>query len=942
LNFAAGSLVRARGREWIVLPESSTDLLVLRPLTGTDDEISGILPQLEDVSPATFGMPRPSDLGDHSSARLLHEAVRLGVRASAGPFRSFGRLAFEPRPYQLVPLLMALRLDPIRLLIADDVGIGKTIEASLIARELYDRHTIRRLAVLCPPHLVEQWRNELRDKFHFDDAQLVLPGTAARLERGLHVGESVFDRYPITVVSTDFIKADRRRDEFLRAAPEFVIVDEAHSCADANAASGSRHQRYRLVRGLADNKARHLVLVTATPHSGNDGAFGELVGFLDRSFTKFADELSVDARAEARRRLARHLIRRRRGDIRRYLDADTSFPERLPTQEETYNLGAEYRQLFESALRYAREVVRDPGAAGPRRRIRWWAVLGLLRALGSSPAAAAETLRSRASTAGTADEIDDAGRRSVLDLDEAVEGADVSPGADAEDDAGESADDRPRAQRRLLEMARQADRLKGPGRDTKLKRAVEIVKDLLDDGFNPIVFCRFIATADYVKSALRDALDSKIAIDAVTGLLTPEEREQRIAALRAQSERRVLVATDCLSEGINLQDGFDAVVHYDLSWNPTRHEQREGRVDRFGQKSPTVKVVTYYGRDNRIDGLVLNVLLRKHASIRNALGVSVPVPVDSNDVIEAILEGLLLRGHPGEDLNQLTLFEDIVAPQRERLHARMDALEQREKRSRTVFAQETIRVEDVAEELSAARDAVGSGVDVARFTAEVLRRAGASVQLTDIRLHADLGGVPQALRDIAGLAGADLRAAFEPPGAKGESVLGRSHPIVEGLAAYVLDGALEGGPLTLARRGGVIRTRGVSVRTHALVIRLRYELVERAASTAQELVEECRIVAYAGAAENPEWLEDEKATALLGLLPDGNVAPEQAVEVLTGSIGACVALNPALERYATARASLVSEAHERVRGPLRRAGRVDVTPQLPVDILGVYVYLPAV
>ena len=103
----------------------------------------------------------------------------------------------------------------------------------------------------------------------------------------------------------------------------------------------------------------------------------------------------------------------------------------------------------------------------------------------------------------------------------------------------------------------------------------------------------------------------------------------------------MLVCTDCLSEGINLQEHFDAVVHYDLSWNPTRHEQREGRVDRYGQPKAIVRALTYYGTDNRIDGIVLDVLLRKHQTIRNSLGISVPVPVNTAAVFEAIFEGLL-------------------------------------------------------------------------------------------------------------------------------------------------------------------------------------------------------------------------------------------------------------------------------------------------------------
>ncbi len=138
----------------------------------------------------------------------LSEALRLSLRRGAGPFRSAARVGFEPRAYQLVPLLMALRLPIIRLLIADDVGIGKTIEAGLVLRELMDRGEVDRFSVLCPPHLVEQWTEELRDKFDID-AAAVTAASASRLERGLPASQTLFDAHPYTVVSLDYIKADR-------------------------------------------------------------------------------------------------------------------------------------------------------------------------------------------------------------------------------------------------------------------------------------------------------------------------------------------------------------------------------------------------------------------------------------------------------------------------------------------------------------------------------------------------------------------------------------------------------------------------------------------------------------------------------------------------------------------------------------------------------------
>jgi hypothetical protein len=140
-DFMPGNLVRARGREWVVQSDSRRDWLRLRPLGGADDDSIALIPELElqEIAPATFPWPEPERAGNHAAALLLRDALRLKLRAGGGPFRSFGNIAIEPRAYQLVPLLMALRLSTVRLLIADDVGVGKTIEAGMIAHELMDR-----------------------------------------------------------------------------------------------------------------------------------------------------------------------------------------------------------------------------------------------------------------------------------------------------------------------------------------------------------------------------------------------------------------------------------------------------------------------------------------------------------------------------------------------------------------------------------------------------------------------------------------------------------------------------------------------------------------------------------------------------------------------------------------------------------------------------------
>ena len=939
-TFAVGSLVRARGREWVVLPDSQEDLLVLRPLGGTEDEVTGIYLPLETVESARFDLPNPELIGDERSCRLLRDAVRLGFRSSAGPFRSFASIAVEPRPYQLVPLLMALKLEPVRLLIADDVGIGKTIEAGLIARELLDRNEIRRFVVLCPPHLTEQWQAELSSKFHLD-AEVVLPSTVSRLERNLRVGQSVFDVYPQLIVSIDYIKSDRRRDDFLRACPELVIVDEAHTCASGQVGR-SRHQRYSLVKSIAEKASRHLILVTATPHSGKEEAFRSLLSLLDRQFEDLPEDLNGAQNVAARRRLAEHFVQRRRADIRHYMQENTPFPDRQE-QEISYKLTGEYQRLFQRVLEYARETVLEPGGNRHRQRVRWWSALALLRSLGSSPAAAAATLRTRAATAdtNTVDEADEVGQRIVLDLedDDSAERMDVAPGADFEN----SGDNQSNIRRRLQGMARDADALLGD-KDQKLTQAVKVIQTLIDDGYNPIVFCRFIPTAEYVAAELRKRLKRGVTIESVTGMLPPAEREQRVQELGG-APKRVLVCTDCLSEGINLQEHFDAVVHYDLSWNPTRHEQREGRVDRYGQPRKSVRVVTYYGIDNQIDGIVLDVLIKKHKLIRSSLGISVPVPVNSNQVVEAIFEGLLLRERESSVAQHLPGFDDFFRPQREELFNEWESVAERERRSRTMFAQESIKVDEVARELAAVQSAIGSGVDVERFTTEALQANGAAISRNGV-VKVDLGETPESLRDLLGLRDKQtFTARFELPVTDGAIYLSRTHPLVEGLAAYMMDTALDSLIESVARRSGAIRTRKVTTRTTLLLLRFRYDIRTSGAGAAGDaplLAEDVGLVAFEGSPASARWIDAAEASGLLDARADANIHPHQASDFVRQVVDGFDALRPHLDDVARKRGEELLDAHRRVRQAAQLRGvRHSVEPKLPPDVLGVYVYLPA-
>jgi len=419
----------------------------------------------------------------------------------------------------------------------------------------------------------------------------------------------------------------------------------------------------------------------------------------------------------------------------------------------------------------------------------------------------------------------------------------------------------------------------------------------------------------------------------------------------AESDARVLVCTDCLSEGVNLQAHFDAVIHYDLSWNPTRHEQREGRVDRYGQQKKNVRVLTYYGTDNQIDGIVLDVLIRKHKAIRNSLGISVPVPVDTEQVVEAIFEGLLLRSKPSAMDNYLPGFEEFMKPTREDLYGKWDSASEREKRSRTLFAQESIKVDEVGRELLEAQAAVGSGVDVARFVKESLQTLGAGIGGNEDSLTATLTDVSPALRDrlaILNHGTSALHLKFSLPVDEKQVLLTRTHPFVETIANHVMETALDPFAVetpgrTPARRCGAIRTAQVQIRTTLLLVRFRYHIISiQEGKEVPLLAEDCHVVAYSGSIENAQWLDDEKALALLQAQPDANINPDQAGDFVRKVIDGYAALEPHLNEVATRRGANLLDAHQRVRRASKvRNVQYRVEPQLPPDVLGIYVYLPS-
>lgn len=917
VNFAPGDLVRARGREWVALPSPREGILALRPLSGSESDTVILDPSLETqpVTAARFDLPSEAAPTVQSKAALLADAMRLTLRRGAGPFRSAAQLAFEPRTYQLVPLLMALRLQVPRLLIADDVGIGKTIEAGLILRELMDRGEVDGFSVLCPPHLVEQWVGELKQRFGIE-AVAVTSGSAARLERGLPLAQTLFDAYPYTVVSLDYIKAEKRREGFARACPDFVIVDEAHACVGTHK---GKQQRFELLAGLARDPERRMIFLTATPHSGDEDAFGRLLSLIEPSFgvMNFDD-------ARYRERLARHFVQRQRIDlVSGEWDENRAFPKH-ETTESPYRLSQAHLDFQEAVLDYCFGVVSRAGTGPRERRLAFWGTLALMRCVGSSPAAALSALRNRMSN--ESDRLEP----QIYDEDSDDEDAvDIEPSIGFDTDPA------------LLALVVRAEELVHKA-DPKLTALVDALSPLIKKGVNPVVFCRYLATAEHVRNGLRKAFP-KLAVEAVTGVLTPDERRDRVAEMASADDQkevqRILVATDCLSEGINLQQLFDTVIHYDLSWNPTRHQQREGRVDRFGQPAELVRSIMMFSPDSAIDGAVLEVILRKAEEIRKATGVTVPLPDNRGPVTDALMASMMLRrGGTRQLALDLRLDDGTKA-----METRWRDASESEKKSRARFAQNAMKPQEVAPEWEKVRTLLGSPADARVFIERAMSRFGVPLEprktLLVAHVHALEAGLKERLaqRNLSG----SIRLAMVEPAPSGTALLTRTHPLTATLAEALVEASLD--PEALSGLGigrvGAWPTSAVQQMTRVALLRIRFKLTVHARKERLLLAEEAALVALQG---NKVIASGEAARALLNT----PAASDLALSARDRFIGKAKEdlpslLDGPLADFVKTRAEELMQDHARLRAAAGSASRVTVEAVLPPDVIGLFVLMPS-
>lgn len=947
-----GKLVKFRGRRCVVQPSLDSDVIFLKPLGGSDDEIISVfepvMQPFDKIEDDHFELPDKSDLDSFLTAKLLYDAARLSFRQVSGPFRCMGKLSFRPRSYQLVPLIMALKQPITRLLIADDVGIGKTIEAILILRELLERGTIKSFSVLCPPHLCEQWQKELADKLDID-AVIIRSSTVAGLERKI-VGDdtlNVFNYYPFQVVSIDYVKnGSTKMPAFLKDIPDLVIIDEAHTCTknlDVNKRSQSQ-QRYELLEKIASREQQHLVLLTATPHSGKDGEFKSLLGLVNPQFETYN---FTDLTTTEKRKVAAHFIQRKRKNIEKWLDEETPFPKRT-TEELPYVLSAssDYYKLYQDVLKFARGISTE-GVTENKARIKYFAALSLLRGVMSSPAAGFEMLQKRKSRLTEQDEVTAEEVKENPIVEKWDEQSDTEQ-VEIIDRAGLTESE----WNVLHRLAQKAADLTSLAKDQKVKRCLEQIKLWINKGQSPIVFCRFIATAQYVSKILKEYLSKEVDIRAITSELSDEERRENIDEM-AKSQRRVLVATDCLSEGINLQDKFNAILHYDLPWNPNRLEQREGRVDRYGQPGwidkngkhqNTIDVKVLFGENNPIDVVVLKIIIEKIQRIQNASGVSIALADDNRSVMDKVLKEVLLNPDKAQNRFAKQMRLDFgVSTELDELDAEItneiEAAREKAEKIRSIFAHESIMPEEVKKDLHEVDEAIGDVATLEAFVIAAAKLLGANFETVQGGYIFRKLNMDDWMASALGQ-GDKIHISFQSPTPQGFRYIGRNHRFVEQLCHRIIANSLDKERKgNKAARASVFRTDAVTTQTTLIQFRVR-NVIHEVSKHHEMISEEMFLWGYEQTPDGINALDIDRCKELLNTSNALDLSSERQEIIFEKELEYFKELHPDFIKVVEIRSEELVDAHTRFAKYVGAKRFEAVTPVLPPDILGVYVLIP--
>ncbi len=657
-----GDLVRVRSRQYLVegvdLPPDSGDSTLVR-LSCLEDDAQGerlellwerevdarLLRQTDWERIATRGFDAPRLFSAYLHTLRWNCVTATDPRLFQAPYRA----GIEVKAYQLQPLRMALAMPRVNLFIADDVGLGKTIEAGLIVRELTMRQKVRRVVICVPPSVVRQWRDEMEERFGLSfviyDRDYV---SRVRQERGYAMNPwKTHTRFIVShALVRDEVYAGPLRDWLgVFASGSLLILDEAHNVAPASGAKYAIDSKLtRAMRDLAP-RFEHKLFLSATPHNGHSNSFSALLELLDPQ--RFVRGVPVDARLRDA-----VMIRRLKSDLRAIGEP---FPQREVIRLEIDRLPEDAPELALSRLlqryRLAREA-RLSQASKAQQAAAMLVVTSLQKRLLSSIEAFARTLDVHRASLGKAPprvalaSLDLLGQAPDADderaelPEEEVEREDDAQMATATANASGGLAPLTEELSLLDEMARIARGARYDA-DARVRYLLRWIREQLcpdlgaeDAAWKPrrvLIFTEYTDTKRYLYQLLSDAARlsdrGPERIATFHGGIGEERREAIKAAFNADPNKhplRILIATDAAREGVNLQNNCADLFHFDVPWNPGRIEQRNGRIDRKLQQAAEVRCM-YFVLPQRAEDRVLDVLMKKTRRIHEELGSMAPV-----------------------------------------------------------------------------------------------------------------------------------------------------------------------------------------------------------------------------------------------------------------------------------------------------------------------------
>ena len=686
-----GQLVCVRSRQWVVTDVRPSTLPppALKPaFTGPqhlltlssieDDGLGEELQVIWEIEPGAkviekVALPEPTGFDPPDKLDAFLDAVSWGAASTAdlkniqAPFRS----GIDIEDYQLDPVVRAIQMPRVGLMLSDDVGLGKTIEGGMTALEMTIRHRARRILIVCPSALQIQWKEQMRDKFGMEfrivDSNLM---KELRRSRGIHVNP--WSHYPRLITSIDFLKRERPLRLFRELLPgpdepiyprrfDLLILDEAHNCAPSGRGKYATDSlRTQALRVLVPH-FEHKLFLTATPHNGYPESFTALLELLDNQ--RFARGTPPD-----RKQLEIVMVRRLKSELPPKWDGSPRFPKRVleplevPYTEEERAIHAALRKY--AALRLARCQDHAEKFATE------FVLKTLKKRLFSCPAAFAATLEQHEKSLHTARRSRGEAKPSFSALQRELDRIEEEYAHDDEYDEAttdavdtasrlfsEPTDEELALLKRMKEWAGRTSALL----DAKARTLIDWLNKYLRPGKKwgterVIIFTEYRATQNWLKTVLAtEGFTGGDRLLTMYGGMDPHDREAVKAAFQTApdiSPVRILLATDAASEGLDLQNHCSRLIHYEIPWNPNRMEQRNGRIDRHGQKASQVNVYHFVAKgykdrersdfstsvaDLEADLEFLMRVARKIETIREDLGKVGPV------IAEQVEEAMLGR-----------------------------------------------------------------------------------------------------------------------------------------------------------------------------------------------------------------------------------------------------------------------------------------------------------